>query len=282
MPTIESRVNDDGTTSHRVKIRLKGMPSASASFERLTDARRWAQATEAAMREGRYFKTAEAKRHTFADLVDRYIRDVLPQKPKNASNIKQHLMWWRGQLGAYSLADVTPARIAEGRDKLLTTKTRHDKPRSPATVVRYMASLSSMFTVAVKDWQWLEVSPTSSVRKPKEPRGRVRFLDDNERAELLAACKASTSKFLYPVVVLALSTGMRRGEIMKLRWSDVDLVRGQIMLKETKNGSLWRGSPGQENQGGRPEGRLQRARCATQRMVAARHPCSRPGSLHRV
>jgi hypothetical protein len=64
MATIESRTAEDGTTTHRVKVRLKGHPTQSASFSRLTDARKWAQATEAAMREGRYCKVPEAKRKT--------------------------------------------------------------------------------------------------------------------------------------------------------------------------------------------------------------------------
>lgn len=74
------------------------------------------------------------------------------------------------------------------------------------------------------------------VTKPKLPRGRVRFLSDEERSALLSACKESTNPFLYIVVVLALSTGMRQGEIMKLRWEDIDLFRGRIILHETKNG----------------------------------------------
>ena len=111
MANIESRRSDGGTISHRVKVRLKGHNTESATFARLTDAKRWAQATEAAMREGRHFKTAEAKRHTLADLVDRYIREVLPHKPKNASNTQLHLLWWKAKLGHLSLADVTAAAI---------------------------------------------------------------------------------------------------------------------------------------------------------------------------
>lgn len=74
------------------------------------------------------------------------------------------------------------------------------------------------------------------VTKPKEPRGRVRFLCDDERISLLKACKESSNEYLYPVVVLALSTGMRQGEIMNLRWEDIDLFKGRITLHETKNG----------------------------------------------
>ena len=63
MANIESRRSDDGVLTHRAKVRLKGHKAESATFTRLTDARRWAQATEAAIREGRYSKAAEAKRH---------------------------------------------------------------------------------------------------------------------------------------------------------------------------------------------------------------------------
>jgi len=73
-------------------------------------------------------------------------------------------------------------------------------------------------------------------RKPKEPRGRVRFLSDDERDELLKVCKKSSYPHLYTVVVLALSTGMRQGEIMNLTWKDVDTKKGRIILHETKNG----------------------------------------------
>lgn len=237
MAAIESRRTDDGSLSYRVKVRLKGHPTATGTFQRLTDAKRWAQSTEAAIHEGRYFKTAEAKHHTLGDLVDRYIAEVLPTKPKNASNSKQHLLWWQTKLGSYALSDVTPALIVKCRNDLLATTTRRGTKMANATVVRYMASLSHAFGLAVKDWQWVDDSPLRKVTKPKEPRGRERFLSDSERDALLQACKASASRFLHTVVVLALSTGMRRGEIMSLNWSQIDILRGRILLYETKNDS---------------------------------------------
>jgi hypothetical protein len=83
MANIQERKTKEGTISYRVLIRLKGYPITTATFERKTDAKRWAQQTEAAMREGRYFKTSEAKKHTVADMVDRYIENVIPTKPKS-------------------------------------------------------------------------------------------------------------------------------------------------------------------------------------------------------
>jgi len=236
MANIEKRINKDGEISYRVKVRLKGFPTQHATFKRLTDARRYAQQTESAIREGRHFKTTEAKRRTLGEMIDRYIKDVLPHKPKNAKNRKLQLYWWQTEIGKYSLADVTPALIAEHRDKLAQGITRRGKSRSPSTIVRYMAALSHVFTMAVKEWGWLDDTPMRKVTKPKEPRGRVRFLSDEERSRLLASCKESSSPYLYPITVLALSTGGRRMEVISLRWSDIDFARNIITLHETKNG----------------------------------------------
>lgn len=236
MASIEKRTSKDGENSYRVKVRLKGYPVQTASFERLTDAKKWAQHTEAAIREGRHFKTSEAKRHTLAELINRYIRDILPQNQKKARDYLLHLTWWKEAIGSHTLADVTPALIAEYRDKLAGAITVRGKPRAPATVVRYMAALSHAYTIAVKEWGWIDDTPMRKVNKPSLPRGRVRFLSDDERVHLLKACKDSRNPYLYPVVVLALSTGMRQGEIMGLTWDVVDLNRGRAILHETKNG----------------------------------------------
>jgi integrase len=241
MANIEKRTTQDGKTAYRVKVRLKGYPVQSATFDRLTDAKKWAASTESAIREGRHFKTAEAKKHTLGELIDRYTRDVLPKKPKQIRVQTAHFAWWKDAIGAYALADITPALLAECRDKL-------SHGREPATVVRYMAALSRAFAVAAKEWGWLEDSPLLKVEKPALPRGRVRFLSDDERARLLTACREAANPMLYPAVVLALSTGMRQGEIMGLYWREpknppehrawgvVDVNAGRIVLHETKNG----------------------------------------------
>ena len=256
MASIEKRVSDSGSVSHRVKVRLKGHPTQSATFERLTDAKRWVQDTEAAIRDGRHFKTTEAKRHTLGELITRYLRDVMPNKPRSAVDQTRQLNWWKAQLGSYTLVDVTPALLAEYRDKLASgmhpdggmtrqikqpngkTKTLPVEPRLPATIARYLAALSHAFTIAIKEWGWLESNPMMRVTKPKQPQGRVRFLSEEEREALLRECKASDHPDLYTAVVLALSTGARRMELLGLRWEQVDLNRKVITLYETKNGEI--------------------------------------------
>ena len=83
---------------------------------------------------------------------------------------------------------------------------------------------------------WLSENPVREISKPKAANGRVRFLSDDERIRLLAACKQSRCSILYLAVILALSIGMRCGEIMNLTRGDIDIENGVITLKDTKNG----------------------------------------------
>jgi integrase len=235
MATIETRTTDSGEKSYRVKVRLKGYPAQSATFDRMTDAKKWAAATESAIREGRHFKTAEAKKHTLADMIDRYLAGVNLSKEQD-EHIGLHLRRWKDEIGFMVLADVQADAITKIKDKLLNETVRTGKKRSPTTVLKYMASLSTVFTTAVNDWKWLEDSPMRTIKKPKPARGRVRFLDDDERQRFLTACQQSTNPTLYLCVILALSTGMRQGELMGLKWQDVNLKDGFIILHETKNG----------------------------------------------
>jgi len=236
MATIVERVSNSGEKSYQVKVRLKGFPVQTDTFKRITDAKKWAQSTESAIREGRHFKTTESKKHTFGDMIDKYIKSVLPNKPKSKEKQEAQLAWWKDELGPYTLADVTPAMIGECRDKLLHGITYRGTKRSNATVVRYLAALSHVFSIAANEWGWIDNSPMRKVRKPVEPKGRVRFLNDDERSRLLEQCKNSSNRHLYPLVVLALSTGMRYSEMVGLTWDVVDFERKMVVLLETKNG----------------------------------------------
>jgi integrase len=125
--------------------------------------------------------------------------------------------------------------LIEQRDKLLNSEGRNVEKRAPATINRYMNALSHAFTIAINEWEWLQDHPMKKISKLPEPRGRVRFLDDDERKRLLNACQQVDSPYLYMFVVLALSTGARHGELTHLRWRDVDFKRKVIVLHDTKN-----------------------------------------------
>jgi len=124
MANIQERVSKDGKVTYRVQVRLKGYSTQTASFQRKTDARRWAQQVETAIREGRYFKTAESKKRTLSELIDKYIAQVLPTKPKSYEKQRAQFIWWKEPIGAYALADITPAMIAttakNDRERIVT------------------------------------------------------------------------------------------------------------------------------------------------------------------
>ena len=236
MAHIQKRTSSKGKVKYRVQVRLKGHPTQTATFERKTDAQKWAQQTESAIQEGRHFKTTEAKKHTLGELIDRYLSDELPKKSEIMKKQTVQFLWWKEQIGEHSLSSLTPALIAEYRDRLFKEPTPTGKQRSPSTVNRYLAALSHALNVAVKEWGWLDDSPMRKINRLKEPKGRVRFLDDQERIALLTACKELKHPYLHTVVLLALSTGARKMEILKLSWKDVDLNKGVAILHDTKNG----------------------------------------------
>lgn len=247
MATIEKRKLDDGTTSYRVKIRLKGYAPESATFARLTDAREWVQKTEADIKAGRHF--GASRRHTLNELIDSYEKSTKHKELKSAKEMRARLEWWRKHYGEKMLQEITPAVVAQGRDALaeeyLTVRRRGDdgsvtrmpldKKRSGATTNRFLAALSSVCAYGVKELSWLERNPVERVSKPKENKGRVRYLDDDELPRFLTACRKHGD--LYLAVLLSLTTGGRQAEIMSLHWGQIDLKAGRATLNAgtTKN-----------------------------------------------
>ncbi len=231
MATFEERTISTGEKRIRAVVRRAGFQTLRATFENKKKAREWASKEETAMRDGKYRLSAAADHHTAAEMIDCYLEKVLPHKSRKVSyTIQQRaqLLWWRQRIGQYKLANVTPALIGDCRNELLGE-------RSTATANRYMAALSHVYTIAIKEWAWLEQSPILRLSKLKESRGRVRFLSDAERDALLGACRMEKRKPLELLVVLAISTGARKMEILSLKWEDVDLERGIATVQESKN-----------------------------------------------
>lgn len=118
---------------------------------------------------------------------------------------------------------------------------RHKNARrqavSPASVNREISCMKHMFNKAVQ-WGYLRENHLRSVAKFKEPPGRLRYLNDEEIERLLRCC----AEHIRPIVVMALNTGMRRGEIFSLKWADVDMKNRTITLRHTKNNEC-RGIP---------------------------------------
>lgn len=211
-------------------------PVYKSGFTTKQEAKDWAANEEARRQQANYFPEQASQKHTLATTIDRYVELILPSKPKSAKDTLRHLTWWKEKIGGYALVRVSPDLIAQHRKELSEGLTTKGTKRSSATVNRYMASLSTVFTYAVKECGWIQTNPMLRVYKLKEARGRDRILSKDECDQLLASCAKSRNKLLLPIVVLAITTGLRQAEILNLTWSDVLMEQSVLFIKETKNG----------------------------------------------
>jgi integrase len=184
-----------------------------------------------------------------ADLIDLYMAHYAGRDGTRL----QRLTWWSARLGTLALQDVSdddvhaalealarqPSTYFAGRDAAGKPiyKARR-QALSPATINRYNASIAAVFTWAIKQriapkgW----IHPCRSVARRTENNEKIRFLSDDERVRLLDACRQSRWPRLYLLVLMAITTGARKSELLALRWQDVDLVRGLAHCGHTKNG----------------------------------------------
>lgn len=176
MGTIRELPKKNGEKSYHAEVRLRGHPPQRDSFRTRTLAKKWIQDTEAAIRDGRFKSQSASRKHTVGDLIDRFAEYCLPKHPKYYVKKVQLLQRWKEELGNLYLADLSPAHIAQVRDKMLNEATSKKSLRSPSTVNRYIAAFSKALSVAVKEWGWISENPALKISKPKEGRGRDRYL----------------------------------------------------------------------------------------------------------
>ena len=207
-------------------VRWGGRAPQYSSFRTKKEAQDWATSIEDAINKDEYLPSSEARRRTVTEMLERYRRVELPKK-RDQKNTERYINYWIERIGEIKLTQVLRPLIVEIRDEMLANK-------SPATVNRYLATLRHAFRLATTDWGWVNHNPLRRVILT-EPRGRVRHLSDDEIKALLAAGAESTHPHLYAMILIALTTGARRGEIAGLRWRDVDLTARRAVLQETKN-----------------------------------------------
>ncbi len=236
MASIYKRKNDNGTTVWRAVVRIKGYPTVSNHFERKQEADDWASGIERQIKLGQFKFDQHNQVHTFAQLTERYLNDGAIEHHRSAKDTRRHLIYWQSRFSAFALVHITPESVGKERLRLLETPTLQNKRRASATVNRYMASLSLLFSYALKQLHWISENPCASLIKLKENPGRDRVLTTGEIDRLLSACRKSRSPYLYLIVLIAITTGARQGEILNLEWRHIDFDNHLAYLKETKNG----------------------------------------------
>ncbi len=179
-----------------------------------------------AVKEGKQPEIKRIVNHTLNELVQQYL--IWAERQRSFRSKRGFIKQLAEAFGNLPLRRFNSMLIEQYQTE------RIQKGNKPATVNRLLATLKHMFTKAV-EWDMVEDETLKRVRKAKlleENNKRLRYLSKEECQNLVACC----DKHLRPIVITALNTGMRKGEILGLRWDSVDLRHGFILLEQTKNG----------------------------------------------
>ena len=225
---------------YKAHIKKNGKNLKIKTFTRRTDAKTWAKRIDADV-ELMESLGCNGSDLTLAKLADEYVTQWSGKDPNQLIRTD----WWVNRMGHYKLVDITTSLVREQLNALAEEQCRRgdglgktrvlDRNPSPATLNRYRSVLSSIFKYAVGEG-YVASNPVTKIPAKTLNNKIVRYLSNSERQNLLAACQQSSWKPLYRLVLLAMTTGMRKSELMNLRWSDIDFTRSVAMLATTKNG----------------------------------------------
>lgn len=235
MASYRKRRNNNGEVVHQFQIRRKGFPKITKTFTRKTDGDAWAQDIESAMRNGRYKSSRQAQDMTVSQLIDLYVERTFHERRSKATPLFT-LHWWKARIGDVAIGNVTKKIIRQHLTELEGGKSAYTKkPLSNRTINAYIETLSACFTYAVHE-ELLENNPLFGFKKKPLNNSREAVLSQEQLQNLLAAVEQSSNRYLKVALLMTLSTGGRRAEIMGLRWDEVDLAAGEIQFTRTKNG----------------------------------------------
>jgi len=185
---------------------------------------------EALMQSGQWQEKTPGQ-YTIGDMLSRYLDIVTPtKKGKEQEERRLQRLLRDKQLMSISLDQAQPCIFADFRDRRIKDDVR---------ACQYdLVLMRHAWNTARIEWGWpLPDNPISLIRMPKNNPPRERRLKDGEFERLKIAAEKSRSWYLWPVVILAIETAMRRGEILGLRWEHIDLDKKTVFLPLTKNGS---------------------------------------------
>ena len=224
--------------SWRAIIKRKGYPTQTRTFDLKGQAETWAKQIENEMDRGVFVSRVEAESTTLAELLDRYENEITPQK-RGAAMERSHLK----VIGQDPIARCFVARIT-GRE-LTAYKNRRLAVVAGSTLNRELNVLSHVFTVAAQEWHihlpW--GNPVRLLSRPRVNDKRDRRLVGDELPRLLTAAQAyggsapQTAGHIGPIIIWAIETAMRRGEIAAMRWEHLDRKARVLLIPETKNGT---------------------------------------------
>lgn len=211
----------------QVQVRRQGR-TVSKSFLRRADAARWANQLEVSIdQSGLPSDTGSLKRLRVADIIERFRDKVCPKRRggKNETYVLNALL--RDPVVTTRLCDLRSEMFGDYRDRRL-------KSVAPGTVIRELGLVQHIFEFARTEWSIPVANPVKPIKKPKPPKHRERRLNAGELEKLLNACQQSRNKYLSPMLRLAVATGMRRSELVRLKWRDINYNDCTLHIPLTK------------------------------------------------
>ena len=224
MATISNRNN-----KWHARVRRVGQPTVAKTFLTKQDAEKWARSIEIEIDRGTFINTSYAQKTLFKDLIQQYLKEVTPTLRSVREDTYRLRKMMANPISELNLTELTPNKIANYRDERL-------KEVKPNTVIRELAYISSIINHARREWGLAIINPVAQIRKPSQPQGRERILNDDELNRILHEAE-KLNLFMKPLCEFALETAMRRGELLSLTWNNVDFMKRTAYLKITKNGS---------------------------------------------
>ena len=232
MATIRKR-----SAKYEVQVRRKGFPAVTKSFHKLSDAREWARLVEiqADRQELRPDRKVLAS-ITLEDLISRYRETVLPNNKSGHVEAIMLNAFLRHPICKKTLAELSPSDFSAWKDERLAPR-QHGKTITPKSVKRLLSPLQHMFEVSMAEWGIpLPRNPLANFKLKVTDNRRERRLKGAEFDRLLEATGKTKNTCILPIILFALETAMRRGEILAMKWDHVDLQRRSVVIHEAKNG----------------------------------------------
>jgi integrase len=216
----------------QARVQRKGQQPVSKSFQSKEDAQRWARQVEAEIDKGSYTNIALAERTLFKDVIERYLQEVTLKTRSMKEDTYRLRALARHPIASLRMTALIPIKVAEYRDERL-------KLVSNGAVIRELSYFSSIINHARREWGITMINPIPLIKKPVSPPGRNRILTEDELERLFEALKPtikSSNHWILPLTKFALASAMRQGEILGLRWENIDLQKRTAFIPLTKNG----------------------------------------------
>jgi len=162
---------------------------------------------------------------SFKELTEKYLEYGKTNGKRSLERDECSVKMLMGHFKYLKISQINPLHIESYKKKRLEEK------KKPGTINRELACLKHMYTLA-KKWKLTRENPVSEVKLLKEEKYKMEILDKVEVGLLIGVA----AEHLKPILIVALNTGMRRGEVLGLRWSDIDFVNYNMHVKNTKSG----------------------------------------------